>query len=477
MITVRGYEGRRVGVLGMGRSGLATARALAAGQATPICWDDGEAGRAAAEAEGFAVEDLSREGPWRGGPSKGGIGLLVVSPGVPHLYPAPHPAVTAAQEAGAQLDNDVGLFFRGVAMTDAEARVVAVTGSNGKSTTTALIAHILRGAGRPVQMGGNIGRGALDLDPLADGETVVLELSSYQLELARALAPDVAVFLNLSPDHLDRHGGEGGYFAAKRRLFELGAPEACVIGVDDRHGRFLAAQARDADPEGARLIEIASGRRLRGPGWSVFMNKAFLTERRRGEQAAALDLRACAGLIGAHNHQNACAAYGAARALGLGPKAIEAGLRSFPGLPHRLQLVAEAGGVRFVNDSKATNADAAEKALLSFERVRWIAGGVPKAGGIAPLAPHFGRVAKAYLIGEAAQDFAATLGATPHELCGDLAAAVARAAAEAEPGEAVLLSPACASFDQFRDFEARGEAFAALAQAVVGRETGEEGPR
>jgi UDP-N-acetylmuramoylalanine--D-glutamate ligase len=462
MIPVRGYEGRRVGVLGMGRSGLAAARALAAGEAIPVCWDDGEKGRDAAAAEGFAVEDLTRDKPWSD------IRALIVSPGVPHLFPEPHPAVAAAWAAGATVDNDVGLFFRGLGMTEAEVKVVAVTGSNGKSTTTALIAHILRTAGRPVQMGGNIGRGVLDLDPPADGETFVLELSSYQTDLARALAPDVAVFLNLSPDHLDRHGGEGGYFAAKKRLFELGAPRHAVVGVDDRYGLMLAAACLEDAETGAPVIRIAAHGRLRGPGWSVFMNKSFLSEWRKGAQVASLDMRAAPALVGAHNWQNACAAYAACRALGLGPKAIEAGLTSFAGLDHRLQRVAQKGGVAFVNDSKATNADAAEKALLAFERVRWIAGGVPKAGGIEPLRPLFGRVAKAYLIGQAAEAFAATLGDTPHEISRDLATAVARAAAEAQPGEAVLLSPACASFDQFQDYEDRGRAFVALARAAAG---------
>ena len=461
MIPVRGFEGRRVGVLGLGRSGLAAARALAAGEAVPVCWDDGEAARDKAAAEGFAVEDLARERPWAD------MAALIVSPGVPHLWPAAHPAVIRAQEAGALMDNDVGLFFRALGMTEADVRVVCVTGSNGKSTTTALIAHILASAGRPVQVGGNIGRGVLDLDPPADGETVVLELSSYQIELARSLAADVAVFLNLSPDHLDRHGGEGGYFAAKRRLFELGAPRRAVIGVDDAAGRFLAAASREVPGTGDPVTEIAVTRRLRGQGWSVFMNRAFLTEWRKGAQVAAFDMRQAPALLGAHNHQNACAAWAAARALGLGPRAIEPALASFTGLPHRMQKVAEKGGVAFVNDSKATNADAAEKALKAYERVRWIAGGVPKAGGIEPLRPLFGRVAKAYLIGEAAEAFAATLGETPHALCADLAAAVRLAAAEAQPGEAVLLSPACASFDQFRDYEHRGETFAALAQEIA----------
>ena len=462
MIAVRGFEGQRVAVLGLGRSGLPAARTLAANGATPVCWDDKEPAREAAAAEGFAVEDLTRERPWAD------IGTLIVSPGVPHLFPEPHAAIVRAWQAGAVVDNDVGLFFRALGMAEAEVRVVAVTGSNGKSTTTALIGHILKTAGRPVQVGGNIGRGVLDLNPLVDGETIVLELSSYQIDLARSLAPDIAVFLNLSPDHLDRHGGEGGYFAAKRRLFDLGAPRRFVVGVDDRFGQFVAASLREDPETGDPVTPVSVTRRLRGAGTSVFMNKAFLTEWRKGAQAAAIDLRGALALPGAHNHQNACAAYAACRALGLGPKAIEKGLMSFPGLPHRMQRVGERGGVVFYNDSKATNADAAEKALLACERVRWIAGGVPKAGGIEPLRPLFGRVAKAYLIGQAAADFAATLGAVPHAQCGDLATAVAQAAAEAQPGEAVLLSPACASFDQFQSFEHRGEAFTALVAAITG---------
>lgn len=463
MIPVRGYAGHRVAVLGLGRSGLAAARALAAGGAEPICWDDGPAPREAAAAEGFALADPLKAG-------LEGAAALIVSPGIAHLYPEPHPAVARAWADGVAVDNDVGLFFRSYATEawegfDQAPRIVAVTGSNGKSTTTALIHHLLRSVGRPAQMGGNIGRGVLDLDPARDGETVVLELSSYQIELARALAPDIAVFLNLSPDHLDRHGGHGGYFAAKRRLFAEGGPERSIIGVDQAEGRFLANQMREMAESGEPVIRISAGQKLQS-GWSVFARRGFLAEWRRGRQVASVDLRDLVRLPGAHNHQNIAAAYAVLRSLGVGPREIEAGLAQFDGLAHRCQLVAEIDGVRFVNDSKATNADAAEKALLAFDRVRWIAGGVPKAGGIAPLAPQFGRVAKAYLIGEAAASFAAALGETPHVVCPDLASAVASAAAEALPGEVVLLSPAAASFDQFPDFEARGRAFIAAVEGL-----------
>jgi len=457
MIAVQGFEGVRVGVLGLGRSGLAACLALRAGGADVAAWDDSPEGRAGIEAEGFTAVDLTRQAALEG------LAALIVSPGIAHLYPAPHPVIAMATDLGVPIDNDIGLFFRSLAQQDWAAfdsppRVVAVTGSNGKSTTTALIHHILEAAGRPVQMAGNIGRGVLSIDPPGEGGVVVLELSSYQTELARALTPDVAVFTNLSPDHLDRHGGMGGYFAAKRRLFTEGGPDRAVIGVDEPEGRFLAMQMAQgtADP---RVIRISSGQKLQGPGWSVFARRGFLAEWRGGRQVASVDLRAMPGLPGAHNHQNACAAWAACRALGLGPRQIEAALQSFRGLPHRSQLVAEIAGVRFINDSKATNVDSAARALQAFARIRWIAGGLGKDGGIAALAPHLGSVAKAYLIGHSARAFALQLGETPHELCQTMEVAVSRAAAEAEPGEVVLLAPAAASFDQFADFEARGRAF------------------
>jgi UDP-N-acetylmuramoylalanine--D-glutamate ligase len=467
MIPVKGYQGRKVAVLGLGRSGLATARALIAGGAEALLWDDSPEARAKAEAAGFACTDLTRNG------ALDGVACLVTSPGIPHLYPAPNRVIALALEAGVPVDNDIGLFFQSLAGADWERfdqppKVICITGSNGKSTTTALITHILEVAGRPVQMAGNIGRGVLDIDPPQDGGVVVLELSSYQTELARALTPDIAVFTNLSPDHMDRHNGMGGYFAAKRRLFAEGGPDRAVIGVDEVEGRFLAAQIAQG-PEDDRVIRISSGTRLEGFGWSVFARKGFLAEWRKGRQVASIDLRAVAGLPGAHNHQNACAAYAATRALGLAPKMIEQAFHSFAGLPHRSQLVGEKDGVRFVNDSKATNVDSAAKALQAFPKVRWIAGGMGKDGGIAALAPHLGHVVKAYLIGHSARDFALQLGDTPHEICETMARAVARASAEAEPGEVVLLAPAAASFDQYPNFEKRGEDFAAEVAAVLGR--------
>ncbi len=466
MIPVRGYEGAKVAVLGLGRSGLATARALVAGGAEPLLWDDSAEARATAEAEGFTCTDLTRANVFEG------VAALITSPGIPHLYPAPHPVIARAVEAGIPVDNDIGLFFRSFATPDWDdfetaPRVIAVTGSNGKSTTTALIHHILEVADRPTQMAGNIGRGVLDIDPASDGSVVVLELSSYQTELARSLTPDIAVFTNLSPDHLDRHGGTGGYFAAKRRLFAEGGPDRAVIGVDEAEGRYLAGQLAMGAADD-RVIRISSGQKLEGYGWSVFARKGFLAEWRKGRQVASIDLRAIEGLPGAHNHQNACAAYAAVRTLGIAPRVIEEAFHSFAGLPHRSQLVGTKGGVRFVNDSKATNVDSAGKALQAFARIRWIAGGMGKDGGIAALAPHLGSVVKAYLIGHSARDFALQLGDTPYEICETMARAVERAAAEAVEGEVVLLAPAAASFDQYPNFEKRGDEFVELVKGVVG---------
>ena len=464
MIPVQGVSGQTIAVLGLGRSGKATAAALLEGGAKVVVWDDGQEARAQAEAEGLEVRDLTRDAAWEG------ISTLITSPGIPHLYPRPNPVIAKALELGIPVDNDIGLFFRSFATReweefDSTPRVITITGSNGKSTTTALIHHILQSVDRPTQLGGNIGTGVLSLDPAIDGEVVVIELSSYQTDLARALTPDVAVFTNLSPDHLDRHGGPGGYFAAKRRLFAEGGPDRCVIGIDEVEGQYLANQMAQG-PADDRVIRVSSGQKLERFGWSVFARKGFLSEYRKGRQVASIDLRDIKGLPGAHNHQNACAAYAACRAVGIPPRDIEAAFHSFAGLPHRSQTVRELNGVRYVNDSKATNVDAAQQALHAFQRIRWIAGGLGKDGGIAALQPHLGEVVKAYLIGHSARDFALQLGDTPHEVVDTMEAAVARAHAEAIEGETVLLAPAAASFDQYPNFEKRGDHFTQLVNAL-----------
>lgn len=465
MIPVQGYTGARIGVLGLGRSGLSAARAIREGGATPICWDDNEAARDKAEAEGFETARLT-------GKTLQDLALLITSPGIPHLYPTPNPVIAEALQMGVPVDNDISLFFRSFATNewnnmDVTPRVVAVTGSNGKSTTSALIHHVLEHTGRPTQLAGNIGRGVLDIDPAIDGEVVVLELSSYQTDLARALTPDIAVFTNLSPDHLDRHHGMGGYFAAKRRLFAEGGPERAIIGIDEAEGLCLAGQMAEG-PQDDRVIRVSVERKLTDFGWTVFAKKGFLSEYRKGRQIGSIDLRAIKGLPGSHNHQNACCAYAVCRTLGLAPRVIEAGLASYPGLPHRSQIVAEANGVTFVNDSKATNVDSAVKALGAFKKIRWICGGLEKEGGVGALGEAAGEVLKAYVIGRDAEGLALQLTGVETDVCVSMEQAVARAIEDAGEGETVLLAPAAASFDQYDSFEKRGDHFAELVKTRLG---------
>ncbi|MGV6840570.1 MAG: UDP-N-acetylmuramoyl-L-alanine--D-glutamate ligase [Planktomarina sp.] len=457
MIPALGYNGQKVIVLGMGRSGLSAAAALQAGGADVYCWDDGETGRARAVDAGFACAD-----PLRGGLE--GAAALITSPGIAHLYPKPHPAIAQAYAMGVPVDNDIGLFFASIARTSWDRfetipRVVAVTGSNGKSTTSALIHHLLTHAGIKTQLAGNIGRGVLDLDPLTDGEVVVLELSSYQTELARALTPDIAVFTNLSPDHLDRHAGFGGYFAAKRRLFAEGGPDRAIIGVDEIEGQMLANQLSVGAADD-RVIRVSSGQKLVGSGWSVTARKGFLAETRKTRQQGSIDLRGRMHLPGTHNHQNACAAYAVLRALNVAPRVIEAGMHSFMGLPHRSQMVRDVNGVAYVNDSKATNVDSAVKALGAFKRIHWICGGLQKEGGLDALSGATGDVICAYVIGREAEDFARQLDCKT-QVCGTMETAVSQAANAAQSGDVVLLAPAAASFDQYDSFEARGADFIA----------------
>ena len=453
MISVPGFEGRRVAVFGLGRSGITAARALQAGGAIPIMWDDGEAGRAQAKGEGFTVEDLAAA-DWSD------FAALVLSPGAPLTHPRPHWTVDLARAAGVPVLGDIELFARALAdrPKDQRPRVVAITGTNGKSTTTALIGWVLKSAGLTVHVGGNIGVGVLALPEPTPDAVYVIEVSSYQLDLTTTFAPDVAILTNISPDHLDRHGGMDGYVAAKARIFaNQGRDDVALVGVDDTWGQEIA---RDL-PDRATVISTHPSQRAEG---YVAQPGAVLKD---GELVA--DLSAARSLPGRHNAQNAAFAYGTAVRLGVSHDAAVAGLLSFPGLAHRMEAVGRLGSARFINDSKATNADAARQALASYPSVFWIAGGVPKTGGIDDLADLFPRIAKAYLIGDAADAFAATLADTPHVIARTLDAAVAAAAADAASAggdQIVLLSPACASFDQFKDFEARGEAFRAAVLAL-----------
>jgi UDP-N-acetylmuramoylalanine--D-glutamate ligase len=450
MLPVPSMQGRIVAVLGLGRSGLSASHALAASGALVWAWDDDEGRRARAAAAGVPIVDLGICNWAR-------VDRLVLSPGIPHKHPRPHPVVRRAQSAGVAVIGDIELL----AENQPDRRIVGITGTNGKSTTTALIGALLRDAGRGVQVGGNIGLPVLDLLLKPSEDIYVLELSSYQLELTEHLTCAVAVILNLTPDHLDRHGGMAGYVRAKKRIFRnQGASDWAVIGVDDGYGRALVKELAGR----CRVVPVAVGRTL---DHGVYVVDGQLHDAIDGAARRIMDLGPVPSLRGAHNWQNAAAAYAAVRALGVAPDAAAAGMTRFAGLAHRMEQAGVVAGVRYVNDSKATNPEAAARALACFDRIYWIAGGRPKESGLEPVQPWLEHVRHAYLIGEAAGSFGAWLaGRVPCSQSGDLATAFGQATADARRdvgGEpVVLLTPACASFDQFTDFEARGDAFKAL---------------
>ncbi|MFN9711972.1 MAG: UDP-N-acetylmuramoyl-L-alanine--D-glutamate ligase [Alphaproteobacteria bacterium] len=462
MIPVTAFAGKTVAVFGLARTGLAAARALVAGGATVALWDDKPAARDAALAEGFELTDISRS-DWAG------YDALMLSPGVPLTHPAPHWTVTKANSSGVEILGDIELFARTVNASPEHRRprIIAITGTNGKSTTTALIGHICAEAGRDVRVGGNIGQGVLSLDVMHGGAGYVLELSSYQLDLTSSLRPDVSIILNISPDHLERHGTMANYVAAKRRiLLNQGKGDTAVIGVDDEWCSQICTEITAANRR--TTVAISASKTI---GRGVYALDGLLYDATGERTTEVCDLKRARSLPGRHNWQNAAAAYAAVRGIGIDAGQARRALMSFPGLAHRMETVTILGKVRFVNDSKATNADAARQALSSYPKVYWIAGGQPKSGGIEDLADLFPRVVRAYLIGEASEAFAGTLGGKAEAIrCGDLATAVQAAFQDARASgrEAiVLLSPACASFDQFADFEARGDAFRAAVQTLA----------
>ena len=455
MIAAAQFKGKRVALFGLGGSGLATARSLKDGGADVLAWDDNPDSVAAAAAQGIETGDL-RQADWAG------FAAFVLSPGVPLTHPKPHWSVDLAHAAGVDVIGDVELFVRERAALAPAAPFIAITGTNGKSTTTALTAHIIAQSGRDAQMGGNIGRAVLTLDTPEPQRHYVVECSSYQIDLAPSLNPSAGVLLNLTPDHLDRHGTMEHYADVKERL--VARSDVAIIGVDDE---YCAAIASRLETAGVRVVRISTTLHL-GDGLYADGSRLILATNGRVREVA--NLEGIGSLRGRHNAQNALAAVAACLASGLDEDAIRAGLASFPGLAHRMEQVGRKGRVLFVNDSKATNAEAAAPALSSFERIHWIAGGRPKTGGIEALQPLYSRIAKAYLIGEAASGFAGALGeAVAYEISGTLDAAVAHAARDAGStgrDEVVLLSPACASFDQFRNFEVRGDAFRAAVMAL-----------
>ena len=453
MIKVSTRKDQNVAVFGLGASGIAAARALMDGGARVSAWDDDAGSREIASLESIPMSES-------GAYAWSDADALVLSPGVPLTHPTPHPVVDLARAAGCPIVGDIELLVE----ARPEATFVAVTGTNGKSTTTSLIGHVLADSGRELQVGGNLGTPALSLAALSRGGIYVLELSSYQLNLCDRARFDIGVLLNISPDHLDRHGDLDGYVAAKRRQFR-DRPEGsqiAVVSVDDEHGRLLAADLEGRP--GWRVVPISVSERLTD-GVSVIDGRLY-----DGTSAEAIgDLRPIETLTGSHNWQNAAATYAVACALGMETAQIVARMADFRGLPHRQELVAIIDGVRYVNDSKATNGEAAARALASYQTIHWIVGGIAKEDGLAPVRPHLSHVRHAYLIGESAERFAAELdGRVPITRSNDLASAVRAAHLAAhEAGSVILLSPACASFDQWANFTQRGDAFRELVSALA----------
>jgi len=462
MIRVSNFEGKMVALFGLGASGRATALALQAGGAEVAAWDDSTAACSAAQDEGISVVDLTTAN-WSG------FAALILAPGVPLTHPEPHWTVAKARAAGIEIIGDIELFCRIRAQICPYAPFAAITGTNGKSTTTALLAHILRSAGRDVALGGNIGTPILALPEPAPDRVHVVELSSFQIDLTPSLAPTVGILLNLTPDHLDRHGTMEHYAAIKERL--VANSRHAIVSTDDTYCRAIAQRLQ------ARVDGSADVFSVLGPvpgGWSAEGTRLVCDAAWPGFHGPFADLDGIGTLRGRHNAQNALAACMAALRLGVDPEQLPPALATFPGLPHRMEEVGRLGRVLFINDSKATNADSTEKALSAFPSdIFWIVGGRAKEGGIEPLRDYFPRIAKAYLIGESAEAFAATLGnSVPFDHSGTLEVAVQAAArdatqcAGAEP--VVLLSPACASYDQFKNFEQRGDAFRRLVAALPG---------
>jgi UDP-N-acetylmuramoylalanine--D-glutamate ligase len=462
MIGIDAFAGQAVGVLGLARSGISAARALLTSGARVHAWDDNENSRR-------NVPPGAKVAPWEGWPW-GELKALILSPGIPLTHPEPHPAVLRARAAGADVIGDIELFARFIrprADAVGKAPVIAVTGTNGKSTTTALIGHILTACGFDAQVGGNIGKPVLDLGEPGAKTVYVLEVSSYQIDLAPGLVSDVALLTNLSPDHIDRHGSMENYAAVKAGLLARASPHGhTVVGIDDSYSASIYTSLSAAGA--AEAVAVSVGKVL---GRGVFVIDGQLYDAWGQPATPVGDLTMAPRLPGAHNWQNAALAYAAVRPLAKDPRAIMQAIARFPGLAHRIEEVGRIGKVRFVNDSKATNADAAARALACYPDIFWIAGGKAKDGGIADLAPYFPRMRRAYLIGDAAESFGHTLaGKVEAVQSGTLERALEQAYADAAASSAaepvVLLSPACASFDQFRDFEQRGDVFRSLVKGM-----------
>ena len=446
-----------MGVLGLEKTGLSVIKAVQQAGGLLICWDDNKLTRDNLKVDGVTVRDLNDKKIIRE------LDLLVVSPGVPHLYPEAHPIVTLAYELNIRVDNDIGLFFSNHVQEEYEAfgdppKIIAITGSNGKSTATALTNHVLSKFFSDVEMGGNIGKPVLELSPLKEGSIRIIELSSYQIELAKCLAPNLAAFINFSPDHLQRHGGLGGYFYAKARLFLENLTDVSVINIDTAEGLFLFQRLNTVEN---KMIAISSKLNIKNYLWAVGLNGSFITEWKKGRQVYSFDLRNLGDSFYSLR-ESVLTVYALARSFGIAPKSILTKCSGFVPLAHRIQWVDEIKGITFINDSKATNVDATIHALKTFKNVHLILGGRAKEDNFSQLKDSMKNISRIYLIGEAAAIIASNFEGQEIEKFDTLNDAFDSAISIATEGDTILFSPACASFDQYLNFEERGKHFISL---------------
>ena len=459
MIAAKSYLGKKVAVMGLARSGQSAAEALKAGGAEVIAWDDDVKKCKETALLGINISDLTKE-------DFTNIDALILSPGIPHSYPKPHVVAKKAKKANTPIIGDIEIFVKNFI----EPRIIGITGTNGKSTTTALVGHILRCAGLPVEIGGNIGLPVLGFENTLDAGYQVLELSSYQLELTPSLCCEIAVILNISPDHLDRHGGMDGYKAAKLKIMEsLPENAIAIIGVDDPESIGIAKWLIENEYKNLRVIPISG---LIVPESGVGVLNGNIVSNINRENEVVISLHDNTILPGVHNWQNVAAGTAVALTLGLSNNIIKNAISSFPGLPHRQELVGTFNRLTFINDSKATNADATARALSCYESIYWILGGQSKEGGIGLLRKFFPKIRHAFLIGECSEEFADVLkGVVKFTNCGTIQNAI-----EAIKNDipsiyndkvVILLSPAAASFDQFESYEARGDAFRLLIEEKI----------
>ncbi len=444
---------RTIAVLGLGLTGKSIVNYFNNSGNNLICWDDDITKRNQLTNQNIKIHNLSDPNIWSN------IDLLLISPGIPYLYPNAHPAVIQALNNSVRIDNDIGLFFEDLKKKKKNTTIICVTGSNGKSTTVSLINHVLLNFKKNSEVGGNIGRPVLELNTDESNTFKVLELSSYQIEIAKFLSPDIAIFLNLSSDHLDRHGGIGGYFNSKARLFYNGMPKYSIINVDQPEGKYLANYLEQNANFDTKVIHISSKKIINRSNWSISLINGSIIEKKNGIELFRSNISDFINLPGDHNLMNACIAYAACKLFQKSPLEILKKMKNFKALPHRSAFVRKIKDVTFINDSKATNMDSALKSISAYDRIRWIVGGEKKEGDNFKIQPYEEKIKKIYIIGNTAVELSKLFEGLKNSICIDLKKAVHQAYRDSEPGDTILLAPGCASFDQFKNFEDRGEKF------------------